>query len=57
MDAEVDGYPRRCRACEYMIWMQFCKDGRWKPFDFPDATSTEKWELHNCSQNPMRRRY
>jgi hypothetical protein len=49
MDSQIEGYPRSCRVCENMIWMQMCSDGRWKPFDFPDSSSTGNWDLHNCS--------
>jgi hypothetical protein len=44
----ADGYARHCRACDYKIWMQLCKGGKWKPFDFPDSTPTGEWELHDC---------
>jgi len=44
------GYPRRCKFCEEMIWMQHCSDGRWKPFDFPNGGG---WKLHDhCPGKP-----
>ena len=48
MGNETNGYPRSCRVCAQKIWMQFCLDERWKPFDYPNLTMSNNWELHNC---------
>jgi len=39
-------YQCRCNVCSEMIHMLECHDGLWRAFDFPNNTSSGKWEIH-----------